>query len=87
MARNFQQDAFDLIDFTKQNLGLDDHRAERFGRDLVKQFVGEYLYISNHSNRSYRNRDIRSAFNGRNYKQLARDYGLSERQIYNIVHD
>ena len=82
----YQRDAFDLIDFTKHNLGLDDHRADQFGRDFVKHFVGERMYISNHSHRTYRDRDIRSAFNGHNYKQLARDYGLSERQIYNIVH-
>jgi Mor family transcriptional regulator len=86
MARQFQRDAFDLIDFTKQNLGLDEVRAERFGRDLVKHFCGDQLYISRHSNRHYRNTDIRSSFNGRNYKELARDYGLSERQIYTIVH-
>ena len=82
----YQRDAFDLIDFTKRNLGLDDHRADQFGRDLVKHFVGERMYISNHSSRSYRDRDIRAAFNGRNYKELARDYSLSERQIYTIVH-
>jgi Mor family transcriptional regulator len=44
------------------------------------------MYISNHSSRTYRDRDIRSAFNGRNYKELAKNYGLSERQIYTIVH-
>jgi Mor family transcriptional regulator len=83
MSRS-RRDAFDLIDFTKQNLGLSEYQADQFGRKLVEHFSCGNLYVGS-LNRIYRDRDIRSAFNGHNHKQLARDFGLSERQIYNIV--
>lgn len=74
-----------LVDFTKQNLGMDDHHADRFALDLARRFGGEYLYVNKRVINQSRDKDIRDAYNGHNAAKLARMYGLSERQIYNIV--
>ena len=78
-------DIDDLVDFTKHTLAMDDARADRFALDLARRFGGEYLYVNKRTIQSARDKDIRSAYNGRNAKKLAIQYGLSERQIYNIV--
>lgn len=75
----------DLLELTKKHLGIDDHQANQFGRHVAKEFSGEYLYISKRFEKSYRDKEIIAAFNGRNIKELAERYGLSERQIHNIV--
>jgi Mor family transcriptional regulator len=74
-----------LVDFTKQTLGIDDHRADRFALDLAKRFGGEYVYVNKGIVKSSRDKEIRAAYNGHNAGKLARLYGLSERHIYNIV--
>lgn len=74
-----------LVDFTKQALGMDDHHANRFALDLARRFGGEYLYVNKRVINNSRDKDIRASYNGHNAGKLARLYGLSERQIYNIV--
>lgn len=74
-----------LVDFTRETLAMDEHRADRFAQDLARRFGGEYLYVNKRILLTARDKDIRSAYNGRNANKLARQYGLSERQIYNIV--
>lgn len=74
-----------LVDFTKQNLSMDDHHADKFALDLARRFGGEYLYVNKRTLQCARDKEIRLSYNGRNAKKLAIQYGLSERQIYNIV--
>lgn len=74
-----------LVDFTKQALGMDDHRADQFTMELARRFGGEYLYVNKRVISNSRDKDIRALYNGHNACKLARMYGLSERQIYNIV--
>lgn len=54
---------------------------------LVRLCGGEDLYIPQWESliRGPRDRDIRARFNGGNYKQLAREYRLSERQTRKII--
>ena len=75
----------DLLNFTKQNLGMDEGRVNQFGQDLAREFGGEYLYVSKRFVTSHRDKEIIAAYNGRNVKELAKQFGLCERQIYNIV--
>lgn len=74
-----------LVDFTKQTLGMDDQRADCFALDLARRFGGEYLYVNKRVINNSRDKEIRNAYNGHNANKLARIYGLSERQIYNII--
>lgn len=48
---------------------------------------GEHLYIPKIESveRAGRNREIRSRFDGRNYKQLARMFRMTERQVRKII--
>lgn len=54
---------------------------------LVALCGGQDLYIPKREclERGPRDRDIRQRFNGGNYKQLARQYRLSVRQIRKII--
>lgn len=74
-----------LLDFTRQNLGINEQEATRFGMDLSREFGGEYLYVSKRFEATQRDKEIISAYNGRNIKELSEQYGLSARQIYNII--
>ena len=79
-------DFHSLIDFTQRTLNIDNDTAEHYARELRREFAGNRVYFSNCAeNRRERDREIRNAFNGRNVSVLARQYGLSERQIYNII--
>ena len=66
--------------------------AESIGIDdvirLLKVRGGESVYMHKFETiiRNARNRKIRSAFKGRNYRELARRYNLTVRQIRQIVH-
>lgn len=65
--------------------------AEDLGMDaflkLVRLCSGQYLYIPKWESicRNARDREIRALFNGGNYKALAIQFDLSERQIYKII--
>ncbi len=83
MSQHHDIDAF--IDFTKESLGINDQRADQFALDLSRRFGGEYVYVTKGIIKNNRDKEIRSAYNGHNVAQLARQYGLSERHIYNIV--
>lgn len=56
-------------------------------RKLVEYYGGSRIYIekSDTVTRPDRNNEIRKKFNGGNYKQLAREYRLSELTIRRIV--
>lgn len=56
-------------------------------RKLVEYYGGSKIYIEKSDTviRPDRNNEIRKKFNGGNYKQLAREYGLSELTIRRIV--
>ena len=65
--------------------------AELIGLDnfakLVQVFGGTNIYIPKAEafGRTMRNEKIRQEYNGRNVKILASKYGLTERQVYNLV--
>ena len=54
---------------------------------LARLCSGQYLYIPKWESirRNARDREIRALFNGGNYKALALQFDLSERQIYKII--
>ncbi len=64
-----------------ETVGLDAYRR------LVTNYGGSQIYInkSDTVTRPDRNEEIRRKFNGANYRQLAREYGLSEPSIRKIV--
>ncbi|MDD3164993.1 MAG: Mor transcription activator family protein [Oscillospiraceae bacterium] len=66
--------------------------AEVIGLEAFRQLTqlcgGQNLYIPKFESilRGSRDRDIRARFDGGNYRALARQYHLSERQIRKIIH-
>lgn len=65
--------------------------ADILGVDIVLEVIGYVgggsLYFPSKSSvvRNARNRVIRKSFNGGNYKELSRTFGISDMQIRNIV--
>ena len=57
--------------------------------ELIKQYGGSSLYIPNENSvlKPIRNRLIKENFNGNNYKQLAKEFKISEMQVRNIIHN
>jgi len=82
---SIHNDLDELIGFTQQHFGIDQQSARQFGMGLVKEFGGEYLYVSKRFATSQRDKEIIAAFNGRNIDELSKQYGLCARQIKNIV--
>ena len=56
-------------------------------RKLVENYGGSSIYINKADTvtRSERNVEIQHNFNGSNYRELAREYGLSEPSIRRII--
>ena len=56
-------------------------------RKLVEHYGGSHIYINKSDTVIRPNRDdeIRKKFNGSNYRQLVREYNLSEPTIRNIL--
>lgn len=76
----------DLDDEQKQLaslIGLENYKS------LVKEYGGLSIYIPKVEGFEmlYRNEKIKEEFDGYNYKQLAKKYGLSEVRIRVIVND
>ena len=65
--------------------------AETVGLDAYRKMVGQYggssIYINKTDTitRSGRNAEIQQKFNGSNYRELAKEYGLSEPSVRRIV--
>ena len=78
MSNNFES----FIDFTQRHFQTDQPTIDRFARDFRQEFGGEFMYINKNSQR---NREIKGSYNGRNVAELARNYGLSERRIREII--
>ena len=57
--------------------------------ELIKQYGGSSLYIPNENSvlKPIRNRLIKQYFNGHNYKELAKEFKISEMQVRNIVNN
>jgi Mor family transcriptional regulator len=55
--------------------------------ELCERFGGDNIYIMKHAEllRPSRNREIVERFDGYNYEELAREYGLTVRTIYALV--
>lgn len=62
-----------------------------FGIDMVMEIVdycgGSCIYLPSKSGvfKNARNRVIKEKFNGGNYKELAREFGISDIQVRKIV--
>ena len=56
---------------------------------LIKEYGGSSIYIPNENSvlKPIRNRLIKKHFNGNNYKELAKEFKISEMQVRNIVHN
>ena len=56
---------------------------------LIKQYGGSSLYIPNENSilKPIRNRLIKKHFNGNNYKELAKEFKISEMQVRNIINN
>jgi len=80
MSNNFES----FIDFTQRHLRVDQPTIDRFAREFRKEFGGEMMYINR---KSPRNNEIKNSYNGRNVAELARNYGLSERRIREIINE
>lgn len=76
------RDFEDFMNFTKQQLNLDEQVAHQFARSFQQEFGGDRYYINKNSSRD---REIKSSYNGKNAAELAKRYGLSERRIFDIV--
>lgn len=72
-------------------VGLDEITAARLGRELVVRFAedhpGEQLYFA--KGMSYRldarDAEIYAQFNGHNYNELARKFGIAPRHVRRVV--
>lgn len=62
-----------------------------FGMDMIMELVdycgGSCIYLPSKSGvlKNARNRVIKDSFNGGNYKELAREFGISDIQVRKIV--
>lgn len=58
-------------------------------KKLFEEFPGANVYFPKLDDleRSHRNKHIRAEFNGYNFRELAKKYGLTEVSIRNIVSD
>ena len=56
---------------------------------LIKVYGGSSLYIPNENSilKPLKNRLIKENFNGNNYKQLAKEFKISEMQVRNIINN
>ena len=56
---------------------------------LIKVYGGSSLYIPNENSilKPLRNRLIKENFKGNNYKQLAKEFKISEMQVRNIINN
>lgn len=56
---------------------------------LIEEYGGSSIYIPNSNSvlKPIRNRLIKKHFNGNNYKELAKEFKISEMQVRNIVNN
>jgi len=78
MSNNFEE----FVNFTQRHFQTDQPTIDRLAREFRKEFGGEMMYVNK---KSPRNQEIRGSYNGRNVAELARNYGLSERRIREIL--
>jgi Mor family transcriptional regulator len=84
-----------LIDYlSKEDLpeflqGLVDIMGIEAFINLIKEYGGSSLYIPNENSvlKPIRNRLIKKHFNGNNYKELAKEFKISEMQVRNIINN
>jgi len=58
-------------------------------KKLIENYGGSSLYIPNENSilKPIRNRLIKKHFNGNNYKELAKEFKISEMQVRNIINN
>ena len=92
---NIIQEGGILIDYlSKEDLpeflqGLVDIMGIEAFINLIKEYGGSSLYIPNENSvlKPIRNRLIKKHFNGNNYKELAKEFKISEMQVRNIINN
>lgn len=67
--------------------GIPDDAIRGVERDARRLCGGDALYVGKVGtrNRELRNERIRSEFDGRNHRELAQRFGMTRRNVYNIV--
>lgn len=77
---NFEQLSGEQKEFA-EIVGLETYRK------IVEHYGGSSIYINKADTltRSERNAEIKRKFNGSNYRELAKEYGLSEPSVRKIV--
>ena len=58
-------------------------------KKLIENYGGSSLYIPNENSilKPIRNRLIKKHFNGNNYKELAKEFKISEMEVRNIINN
>lgn len=56
-------------------------------KKLVEHYGGSYIYVTKTETmvRDERNNEIRQKFNGSNYRELAKEYNLTENRVRAII--
>ena len=81
----------DMLTDTGQLIGEQRELAETIGLDAYKKLITNYggnqLYIQQAASvmKQMRDKEIIEKFNGRNYRELSKEYGISEMTIRSIV--
>ncbi|HEB94333.1 MAG TPA: hypothetical protein ENI94_12910 [Gammaproteobacteria bacterium] len=80
-----------LVRAVRTATGMHEHLAVPIADDILQCLCEEYgaseVYIpsSKKLKTHVRNRDIRESFNGANHAELAKKYGITERQVRRIL--
>lgn len=81
----------DILTGTEQLIGEQKELAETIGieayKNLIRQFGGSPVYIPKAETvlKEVREKEIKEKFNGKNYKELSKKYGISEMTVRRIV--
>ena len=81
----------DILTGTEQLIGEQKELAETIGleayRKLIANYGGNPVYIPKAETvlKEIREREIKENFNGKNYRELSKKYGISEMTVRRIV--
>jgi len=81
----------DILTGTEQLIGEQKELAETIGieayKNLIKNFGGNHLYIPKSETvlKEVRNSEIKAKFNGKNYRELSKEYKVSEITVRKAV--
>lgn len=79
------EDFKEFLNFTKQHLNVSDDLVQDYEEQLRQIYGGDQIRIPKNRDLGKRDILIKQAYNGRNAKELAKQYGLSVSRVYDIV--